>query len=309
MDDDATTYEKAKEITGTLLSSLNPIDFLETGETPISSAIVDVANGLGGVLSGEDEIWEFFGVLGSVLLPGGAAVKRAINGIEVVNQGYAETQTGRIRYVTGEANPLKYAAVAIGGVNMLPQTKGYVYGFDNALGSNQSQKFRALLAAGLDPSQAWASVKGTSNANSQTTSADNVLASDEATISEIQESQTSARDAREEVAIPSDIAAWAITSSQGVDENSPVAVGIALWQEYGLITYPKMLENESASKEYQTAYNMIMKSYLGGAYGEVGTRAAAKKLETALRNARSKADDKYSSEEETNEGGDLDGQK
>ena len=77
----------------------------------------------------------------------------------------------------------------------------------------------------------------------------------------------------------------------------------------GLITYPEMLENESASKEYQTAYNMIMKSYLGGAYGEVGTRAAAKKLETALRNARSKADDKYSSEEETNEGGDLDGQK
>ena len=52
-----------------------------------------------------------------------------------------------------------------------------------------------------------------------------------------------------------------------------------------------------------------MKSYLGGAYGEVGTRAAAEKLETALRKARSKAKVRYSSEEETDEGGDLNGQK
>ena len=308
MDDDATTYEKAKAVTGTLLSSLNPIDFLETGETPISSAIVDVADGLGGVLSGEDELWEFFGVLGSVLLPGGAAIKRAINGIKVVNQGYAETQTGRVKYVTGEANPLKYAAVAIGGVNMLPQTKGYVYGFTRALGSKQSQKFKALLATGLDPSQAWATVKGVSNANAQTTSAEAVLASSEATTSEIQESPASAQAAREEAAIPSDIAAWAITSSQGIDENSPVAVGIALWQEFGLITYPKMLESEAASKEYQTAYNMIVKSYLRGTYGEVGSRAAAEKLESALRSARNKANDKYAADVKSIEGGDVDGE-
>ena len=54
---------------------------------------------------------------------------------------------------------------------------------------------------------------------------------------------------------------------------------------------------------------MIVKSYLGGAYGETGTRAAAEKLETALRKARSKAKAKYSAEEEMDEGGDLDGQK
>ena len=54
---------------------------------------------------------------------------------------------------------------------------------------------------------------------------------------------------------------------------------------------------------------MIVKSYMEGAYGEVGTRNAAVRLEKALRSARSKANAKYPSDGKSSEGGDLDGQK
>ena len=109
--------------------------------------------------------------------------------------------------------------------------------------------------------------------------------------------------------MPMDVAPWAVTDGQEVDESTPAGAGIALWRKYGLYTYPQTLESDAANEEYRKAYNTIVKSYLGGAYGEVGTRAAAEKLETALRKARSKAKAKYSAEEEMDEGGDLDGQK
>lgn len=193
--------------------------------------------------------------------------------------------------------------------NLQRYIDSYVYGFDDALGSNQSQKFKALVDAGLDPSLAWSSAKGTANAKAQTTVANETLSDDEATAKEIQETQSAARTSREEVGMPMDVAPWAVTDGQGADESTPAGVGIALWRKYGLYTYPQTLESDAANEEYRKAYNMIVKSYLGGAYGETGTRAAAEKLETALRKARSKAKVRYSSEEETDEGGDLNGQK
>ena len=246
---------------------------------------------------------------GSVMFPGSATIKRAATGIKSVQQGYAETTGGRVKFVTGEPNAAKYAAAAIGGVNVLPQSKDYVYGFDDALGSNQSQKFKTLVNAGLDPSLAWNSARGTANAKTQTTAANETLSDDEATAKEIQETQSAARTSREEAGMPMDVAPWAVTDGQGADESTPTGAGIALWRKYGLYTYPQTLESDAANEEYRKAYNMIVKSYLGGAYGETGTRAAAEKLETALRKARSKAKAKYSAEEEMDEGGDLDGQK
>ena len=109
--------------------------------------------------------------------------------------------------------------------------------------------------------------------------------------------------------MPLDVAPWAVVDGQEADESTPAGAGIALWRKYGQYTYPQTLESDAANEDYRKAYNTIVKSYLGGVYGEVGTRAAAEKLVTALRKARSKAKAKYSSEEETNEGGDLDGQK
>ena len=212
-----------------------------------------------------------------------------------------------MKFVTGEPNVGKYIAAAVGGVNVLPQSKDYVYGFDDALGSNQSQKFKALVDAGLDPSLAWSSAKGTADAKTQTTAANETLSDDGATAKEIQETQDTARSAREEVDIPLDVAAWAIEDGQSEGEESPASVGLSLWREYGLITYPQTLDSESATKEYKTAYNMIVKSYTEGAYGEVGTRNAAVRLEKALRSARSKANAKYPSDGKSSEGGNLDG--
>ena len=309
LDEDATNYEKVKAVIGALGESINPIDFFASGETAVTSSVSDLASSVDELFSGEADIWDFITTVGSVWFPGGTTIKRAYTGVKSVQQGYAETTSGRVKFVTGEPNAAKYAAAAIGGVNALFSSKDYVYGFDDALGSNQSQKFKALVDAGLDPSLAWSSAKGTANAKTQTTAANETLSDDEATAKEIQETQSAARTSREDTGVPLDVAPWAVVDGQEADESTPAGAGIALWRKYGLYTYPQTLESDAANEDYRKAYNTIVKSYLGGVYGEVGTRAAAEKLETALRKARSKAKAKYSSEEETNEGGDLDGQK
>lgn len=309
LEEDATNYEKVKAVIGALGESINPIDFFTSGETAVTSSVSDLVSSADELFSCEADVWDFITTVGSAWFPGGTTIKRAYTGVKSVQQGYSETTGGRVKFVTGEPNAAKYAAAAIGGVNVLPQSKDYVYGFDDALGSNQSQKFKALVNAGLDPSLAWSSARGTANAKTQTTVANETLSDDEATAKEIQETQSAARTSREEVGMPMDVAPWAVTDGQEVDESTPAGAGIALWRKYGLYTYPQTLESDAANEEYRKAYNTIVKSYLGGAYGETGTRAAAEKLETALRKARSKAKAKYSSEEETDEGGDLNGQK
>lgn len=309
LEEDATNYEKVKAVIGALGESINPIDFFTSGETAVTSSVSDLVSSADELFSGESDVWDFITTVGSAWFPGGTTIKRAYTGVKSVQQGYAETTGGRVKFVTGEPNAAKYAAAAIGGVNVLPQSKDYVYGFDDALGSNQSQKFKALVNAGLDLSLAWNSAKGTANAKTQTTAANETLSDDEATAKEIQDTQSAARTSREEVGMPMDVAPWAVTDGQEVDENTPAGAGIALWRKYGLYTYPQTLESDAANEEYRKAYNTIVKSYLGGAYGETGTRAAAEKLETALRKARSKAKAKYSAEDKTSEGGDLNGQK
>lgn len=309
LEEDATNYEKVKAVIGALGESINPIDFFASGETAVTSSVSDLVSSADELFSGEADVWDFITTVGSAWFPGGTTIKRAATGIKSVQQGYAETTGGRVKFVIGEPNAAKYAAAAIGGVNTLFSSKDYVYGFDDALGSNQSKKFKALVDAGLDPSLAWSSARGTANAKTQTTVANETLSDDEATAKEIQETQSAARTSREEVGMPMDVAPWAVTDGQEVDESTPAGAGIALWRKYGLYTYPQTLESDAANEEYRKAYNTIVKSYLGGAYGETGTRAAAEKLETALRKARSKAKAKYSSEEETDEGGDLNGQK
>ena len=309
LEEDATNYDKVKAVIGALGDSINPIDFFTSGETAVTSSVSDLVSSADELFSGEADVWDFITTVGSAWFPGGTTIKRAYTGVKSVQQGYSETTGGRVKFVTGEPNAAKYAAAAIGGVNVLPQSKDYVYGFDDALGSNQSQKFKALVNAGLDPSLAWNSAKGTANAKTQTTAANETLSDDESTAKEIQETQSTARTSREEVGMPMDVAPWAVTDGQGADESTPAGVGIALWRKYGLYTYPQTLESDAANEEYRKAYNTIVKSYLGGAYGETGTRAAAEKLETALRKARSKAKAKYSAEDKTSEGGDLNGQK
>ena len=309
LEEDATNYEKVKAVIGALGERINPIDFFTSGETAVTSSVSDLVSSADELFSGESDVWDFITTVGSAWFPGGTTIKRAYTGVKSVQQGYAETTGGRVKFVTGEPNAAKYAAAAIGGVNVLPQSKDYVYGFDDALGSNQSRKFKALVDAGLDPSLAWSSAKGTANAKTQTIAANETLSDDEATAKEIQDTQSAARTSREEAGMPMDVAPWAVTDGQEVDESTPAGAGIALWRKYGLYTYPQTLESDAANEEYRKAYNMIVKSYLGGAYGETGTRAAAEKLETALRKARSKAKAKYSAEEEMDEGGDLDGQK
>lgn len=179
-DEDTTDYEKFKAVNAALAKTINPVDFFMSNETAIGSAAENIATSLDKAASGvydsivnaksaeeafadifskESDIWEFFTTLAYTTLPGGTTIKRANTGIKSVKQGYAESAKGNVKFLTGEPTWQKYLAAALGGVNVLPESKAYNYYFENGLGSDQSKAFKQLQEGGLDEEAAMKYVK------------------------------------------------------------------------------------------------------------------------------------------------------
>lgn len=179
-DEDTTDYEKFKAVNAALAKTINPVDFFMSNETAIGSAAESIATSLDKAASGvydsivnaksaeeafadifskESDIWEFFTTLAYTTLPGGTTIKRANTGIKSVKQGYAESAKGNVKFLTGEPTWQKYLAAALGGVNVLPESKAYNYYFESGLGSDQSKAFKQLQEGGLDEEAAMKYVK------------------------------------------------------------------------------------------------------------------------------------------------------
>lgn len=158
-DEDTTDYEKFKAVNKALAKTINPVDFFMTGETAVTSSALDLINAFDDLFSGEKDIWEFFTALAYSTIPGGTPLKRSINGIKSVKQGYAESAKGNVKFLTGEPTWQKYLAAAIGGVDVLPESKAYNYYFESGLGSDQSKAFKQLQEGGLDEEAAMKYVK------------------------------------------------------------------------------------------------------------------------------------------------------
>ena len=73
-----------------------------------------------------------------------------------------------MKFLTGKPNALKYGAAALGGVNLLTESKAYTYGYDSGLKKKDSESFKELVDSGLDATQAWQIVRGTADAKKKT---------------------------------------------------------------------------------------------------------------------------------------------
>lgn len=163
-DENATGYEKFKAGFSALSNTIVPIDFLKGDGTAVTNTIKDVADAFGGLFSGEEDVWDFLATLCFCSVPGGTSAKRTITGVKSVNQGYAETNSGRMKFLTNNTWQ-DYLTAALFGVNGLKESKAYNYGFESALGSDQSDAFKQLVEGGLDREAAVKYVKAPNEAS------------------------------------------------------------------------------------------------------------------------------------------------
>ena len=311
-DEDVSLYERGKGYAGALIETINPVDFFTSGEVATVSSVKDVIDSVDSMFSGEADVWDFFGTLGSTLFPGGATIKRGLTGIKSVSQGYAETTSGNVKFTIDNSNPLKYIAAAVGGVNVLPDSKGYSYGTQAGMDKAQTKTFKELLDAGLEPAAAWRATRGTKAAKSDTTDAENVATIAGTTVKEAAEADIKAWQSRKEAGMPSDIASWGATAFSGEGSNA-VKTGVQAWVEYGVDTYPKEITTETFKHDdtsyirqdgvahpldeqdyaainelYRQKYEQVVKLH-----GRINSPEAAKALEKALSKARTEARNEY----------------
>jgi hypothetical protein len=166
-DENDNGYEKIKAVTAALAKTVNPIDFFATGETAVTSAAMDFFKAFDDLFTGEKDIAEFFTTIAYSSLPAGTALKRFNTGISTIKKGYAETATGNVKYLTGEATWQKYLTAALAGVNALPEAKKYNYYFESGLGSDQSKAFKQLQEGGLEEEAAMKYVKAPKEASAK----------------------------------------------------------------------------------------------------------------------------------------------
>lgn len=312
MDEDATVYDKIKGHGGALLETMNPVDFFTSGESATVSSMKDIITSVDDMLSGEAGIWDCIATIGSAWFPGGATIKRAAAGIKSVNQGYSEMTGGKVKYTTGKPTTGKYIAAAVGGVNVLPESKAYTYGFSEALDKSQSATFKELLGAGLDPALAWSASRGTKAAQKATNDAENIATVAGVTEDKVAESEAEALRSRKETGMPGDIASWG-ASAFAEDGNNAVKTGVQAWIDYGVATYPKEINTETFGLEdtsyirqdgvahpldeqdyaainalYKEKYEQTVKLY-----GRINSPEAAKELEKALNKIRTEARNEY----------------
>lgn len=247
-DEDTTGYEKFKAVNAALAKTINPVDFFMSGETAVTSSVSDLTEAVDNLFAGEKDIWEFFTTLAYSTLPGGTTLKRANTGIKSVQQGYAESTKGNVKFLTGEATWQKYLAAALGGVNILPESKAYNYYFESGLGSDQSKAFKQLQEGGLEEEAALSYVK------------DPKAATD-----------------KEQFDVDK-----ALENTEFTPEKDD-------------------LGDEAMNADYERLYNMRMKAYTRGDYGKVGSTKAREALEKALRDAKSKVEEKHSTKNKASE--------
>lgn len=245
-DEEDTGYEKFKALNSALAQTINPIDFFISGDTAVTSSVSGLAEAAEALFTDESDFWEFFGTLAFSVLPGGTTLKRTYTGVKSVNQGYAETASGKVKFLTGEPTWAKYLAAAVGGVNVLPQSKAYNYRFASGLGKNQTEAFKQLLEGGLEGEAAMKYIK-------------------------------EPKDATDKERFDVDKALENVEFTPELDD----------------------LGDEAMNADYKRLYDLYMKAYTRGDYGKVGSTKAREKLEEALKDAKTRVKQKYSSSKDT----------
>ncbi len=292
------------DIAGNAISELNPFDDL-TGEglsgVPTFGGIIDIAESLVGLLDHGDtpEEWEQLGASLLGFVPYGYQARRTATGITDVARGYSTSSDGSIKYGIDQS-PLSYVKAGIFGSNSLSDADEYYHSnYESALsGETEIEKFEALIAQGIKPTTAIEILRnGTDDAKTATSEAKEIRRNDSSTTTEVRQAEASAGEARSNVDIPNNMTAQAIRI-YGESENNVMRDGVALWQEYGYITYPTEFDTdgyEDVGDETLTAMNNeLYRVYTTniGKYKDAG-KEGAEKLSKKLSEAKTRIKKKY----------------
>lgn len=119
--------------------------FTDGGRIPMSAAIPDVV----GMFTGEANVKKELMKPAWYLLPpvGGGQAKKTIEGATAYNQGYSETETGKVRFPI-EKTPANAARSYLFGQYSSPEARNYFKTGASTLSDKQSATFKALGASG-----------------------------------------------------------------------------------------------------------------------------------------------------------------
>lgn len=246
MGSDASTGDKAVAVINSAFKTLVPYE-VDTGEAGEGlgntvAALIDSTTGEGE----EDELVKAFGELGLELMgnivPGYEQWKRVYKTFDAVDKGYAKTSTGTIKHTVDKGDFLSGITF---GLNSTKKGRDYVYGgYKGISGENATKYEEAVNTYGEDADAAWERLYE-NNSKALTTKAENVKNTSGMTGEEKLAAQEDAAAAREQSGAPADLALWA--SGEYSTEGSAAKIGVDLWKQYGVNTYPTEINASSYS--------------------------------------------------------------
>ena len=262
-------------IAGALAENLIPVSSQFRGEIPFLSPIQDLIEGGSFTEAG----WTLL----SNFAPGAAAGKRLITGIQSMQQGYATTNSGNIRFPI-EQNAINWVSVPLLGVWKTSEAREY--GGERYLSESDSAWMREMMGTGMDAFEAYDVLRQNRALNA-------VKKSDYDTAEAYEAAKAEARAATTTPKMPT----WAMQ----MREDSAMQSAIAAWRESGLSVLPKEIDSFSRDKVeykltgedkelfdeiYRQEYEAALRAYIPGVH-------SAEQLEKMVSDAEKRAKDQY----------------
>lgn len=262
-------------IAGALAENLIPVSSQFRGEIPFLSPIQDLIEGGSFTEAG----WTLL----SNFAPGAAAGKRLITGIQSMQQGYATTTSGNIRFPI-EQNAINWVSVPLLGVWKTGEAREY--SDERYLSESDSAWMREMMETGMDAFEAY-------DVLLQNRALNAVKKSDYDTQEAYEAAKAEARAATTTPKMPT----WAMQ----MREDSAMQSAIAAWRESGLSVLPKEIDSFSRDKVeykltgedkelfdeiYRQEYEAALRAYIPGVH-------SAEQLEKMVSDAERRAKDQY----------------
>ena len=262
-------------IAGAVGENLFPISPQFRGEIPFMSAIYDLIESPSAI--------EAVGVILENFTPGAAAGKRLISGIQTMQQGYATTASGNIRFPVAQ-NAINWVSVPLLGVWKTGEAREY--SGERYLSESDSAWMREMMETGMDAFEAYDVLRQNRALNA-------VKKSDYDTEEAYEAAKAEARAATTTPKMPT----WAMQ----MRNDSAMQNAIAVWRESGLSVLPKEIDSFSRDKVeykltgedkelfdeiYRQEYETALSAYIPGVH-------SAEQLEKMVSDAEKRAKEQY----------------
>lgn len=286
-DEGASASDIAQDTAANFADAINPISSVtEDGllGMPAVSGIVDVGEPIVNLLFGKDEKWAENLAEGLFdWVPGSVAIKRLWDTGKVASQGYASTDSGRIKYAF-EPTPGNIVKSSLFGTNASNSGQAYVNSGYRSLSETQTEQMLNLISMGVSSPVAYdAIITGQERGALQ-----DKISQGKAIGADVSEFEDKLDELTNNATFPSNISPYANESMT----KSWMRKALKIWRETGEEVYPKEIslstndyglddgdevrrginrngrftelspeQQETMNKEYMRGYKVILKTY------------------------------------------------